>query len=198
MLADFFTIVDASDISSGQLQNAIIKPNINYHLCPAEETPFKDNSFDLITVATAYHWLDLEGFRKEAIRVGKPGAVVAAWAYELIRCGDTAINKIIDHFYYDITAPYWHSERRYVDERYATVPFDFEPLPARDFMNEVEWTKEAFRGFLQSWSAVQSYSKREGTSPLRLISEDLDKAWDDASSKKFYFPLFLRIGRIPT
>src|SRR5678809_1304797 len=59
VLADYFENVEASDISEAQINNAIKKQNISYQVCPAEETPFSNNSFDLITVAQAYHWLNL-------------------------------------------------------------------------------------------------------------------------------------------
>src|SRR5436305_14034007 len=75
LLADYFEIVDATDISESQLDKAVHKENIIYHVCPAEKTVFAENSFDLITVATAYHWLDWPAFYKEASRVGRPGAV---------------------------------------------------------------------------------------------------------------------------
>jgi hypothetical protein len=31
-----------------------------------ESTPFADNTFDLVTVAQAYHWIKWDEFRKEA------------------------------------------------------------------------------------------------------------------------------------
>ena len=57
VLADYFDKVEATDISQTQLQNAVLKHNIRYQVSAAEQTPFPDNSFDLITIATAYHWL---------------------------------------------------------------------------------------------------------------------------------------------
>src|SRR5215217_2960208 len=55
VLADYFEKVEASDLSQSQLDQAVPKKNISYHLCPAEHTPFPDSCFDLITVAQAYH-----------------------------------------------------------------------------------------------------------------------------------------------
>ena len=63
--------VEATDISEAQLSKAVQKENIHYQISPAEKTPFADNTFDLITVATAYHWLNWDEFHKEATRVGK-------------------------------------------------------------------------------------------------------------------------------
>ena len=42
VLAESFQLVEASDMSSGQLDKAIQKPNIHYTVCIAEQTPYKD------------------------------------------------------------------------------------------------------------------------------------------------------------
>lgn len=195
-IADHFQHVDATDISEAQLQNAVQKSNIRYQVSSAEHTPFASNSFDLITIATAYHWLNWSQFYDEATRVGKPECVVAAWAYHLLFCDDEAINQIIQHFYYDTVKPYWDYERKYVDESYKTVAFDFSPLPSKDFDLALSWSKESFLGYLSTWSAVQNYARQNGTSPMKLIEEELRNIWKEAEEKDFHFPLFLRIGRI--
>jgi len=196
VLADHFKKVEASDISEAQINNAVRKPNINYQICPAEETPFSDNLFDLITVAQAYHWLNWEKFHKEATRVGKPNAVVAIWTYNLVSSSDEKLNHIIHHFYRDITGPYWDYERRYVDDGYATVHFDFEALPSKDFQTVLHWNREQLKGFLLSWSAVQKYIKANQQNPLNLIEKDLNNAWKADEGKEIRLPVFLRIGRI--
>jgi ubiquinone/menaquinone biosynthesis C-methylase UbiE len=196
MLADYFNRVDATDISEEQLKNAVQKPNIFYQLCPAEHTPFEDRSFDLITIATAYHWLNWTEFHREATRVGKPGAVIAAWGYNTLRCADERVNRIIQHFYKDVVASYWDPERRHVDESYENIPFDFDPLPSRRFERTLTWNKDAFKGYLLSWSAVQTYIRRHGSSPIDLIGNDLNEVWSDQEEKEVHFPIFLKIGRI--
>lgn len=196
VLADYFDKVIATDINEAQLKNAVQKPNIEYHICPAEQTPFADNSFDLITVATAYHWLNWKAFHKEATRVGKPNAVIAVWGYNRIICEDENVNRIIDHFYYDIVGPYWDPERKHVDASYNTVEFNYNPLPNQSFELNLRWTKDVLIGYLKSWSAVQHYINRNGTSPLTLIEEDLNKVWNDREEKEVHFPIFLLIGRI--
>lgn len=195
-LAEYFAKVEATDISEAQLSNAVQKENIHYQICPAEQTPFPDNTFDLITVATAYHWLQWDAFQKEATRVGKKDCVVAVWAYNIIQCDDKEVNDIILYFYYDVVKKYWDAERRHVEESYANVAFDFTPLPSRNFTIQVGWNKEQLLGYLQSWSAVQHYIDRNGTSPIDLIMGKLNSVWKKDEQKPFAFPLFLRIGRI--
>ena len=78
-LSQYFEKVFASDISRKQLEQAPKKENIEYVVCSAEEAPFPDNSFDLITVSQAYHWLEWEKFHAEARRVGKANCVIVIW-----------------------------------------------------------------------------------------------------------------------
>jgi ubiquinone/menaquinone biosynthesis C-methylase UbiE len=196
ILSEYFNEVDATDISAQQLANAVQKPNILYRVAPAESTPFADNRFDLITVATAYHWLNWEAFRAEVLRVGKPGSVIAAWAYNVIRAEDEAIDKIIQQFYWNIIGQYWDPERRYVDQAYATVDFNFTPLPSKEFSHHVLWDKQTFKGYLHTWSAVQKYIRENNQSPVTFIDDEVDSVWKENEPKAFHFPLFLRIGRI--
>ena len=62
VLTDYFKQVIASDISARQLENARQESNIKYQIFRAEDTPLKDNSVDLITIAQALHWFDLDRF----------------------------------------------------------------------------------------------------------------------------------------
>jgi len=196
VLSGYFEKVIATDISKAQLQNVVQQNNITYELSPAEKTPFPDNSFDLITIATAYHWFDHKAFYKEATRVGKNGCAVAIWVYTSLISNDENLNKLYQHFYKKIIKPYWEPERRYVDEKYETVDFDFSPLSSKIFYSNYQWNKEKFKGYIETWSAVQKYKKVNGESPLLQIAEELDQIWPDNEIKEISFSIHLRIGRI--
>src|SRR5262245_43157313 len=73
ILSDYFKKVIATDISAAQIEKAIPKENIEYSICSAELTSFAENTFDLVTVAQAYHWIKWKEFKKEVTRVCKPG-----------------------------------------------------------------------------------------------------------------------------
>jgi len=195
VLAEYFTKVEATDISEAQLKNAVRKENIYYQQASAENTPFADNSFDLITVATAYHWLNWKAFHQEANRVAKANAVIAAWCYYDCFTDDENINQLYKKFY-SIINPFWDKERRYLEQRYRTVLFEFEPLPEKEFETKLNWTKDQFKGYLESWSSVQNYKKAHGSSPLLLIQNELNEIWNDSETKTVRFPLSLRLGKI--
>jgi len=196
VLADHFKKVMATDISAAQIDKATKKENIEYSVCPAESTPFKENTFDLVTVAQAYHWIKWDEFKKEATRVCKPEAVIAIWTYSRNKIGNKKIDDAVYSFYENVTKPYWDYERKYVDERYKTVEFDYELLPAKQFETTLNWKRKDMLGYISSWSAIQKYSKENGHSPIPIIEAELNKLWPDGEVKKVVFPIYLKLGRI--
>ena len=52
--------------------------NVNIINAPAEATTLPDNSIDVIACAQALHWFDLDAFRTECRRIGKPSVMVIA------------------------------------------------------------------------------------------------------------------------
>ena len=197
LLADHFHHVFATDLSSEQLKHARQHPAIIYSQSPAERTAFADNSFDLVTVAQAYHWFDQPAFCKEAKRVCKPGAVVAIWTYYLPLTLDDYITGRILYFYKDVTGPYWDEARKYVDDMYTTVYFDFEEIPVdTPFSIESLWTIEDLAGYLNSWSAVQKYIKVHNENPVDAFIADLAKYWKDGRTITFKSQIALRMGRV--
>ena len=193
-LAPHFKKVIATDISEKQLLLAKPHPNIQYQISPAEHTNFPDNSFELITVAQAYHWFKFDAFEKEVKRVAKKNAVIAVWGYNLFSTNDVAINALIKRFYTEIVGPYWDAERKYIDDNFNTVPFNFTPLPTKDFFIKTVWSKDDVVGYLNSWSAVQHFIDDKKYNPVDDIVNDLDILWKDV--KTVTFPVFLKLGRI--
>lgn len=191
-LSAFLEQVEGTDISSQQLQNAIKKPNIRYSVQPAEKTDFPADFFDLVTVAQAVHWFEMDKFFNEVKRVLKPSGVVAAIGYSLFRI-NTGTDKIIDHFYRDIIGPYWDEERKYLEEKYQTILFPFEEIPAPEFSIKEKWSLERLTGYLRTWSAVKHYEKKKGKDPVGLIEEKLFKAF--GKSGVVEFPILLRLGK---
>lgn len=195
-LSHYFKNVVASDISEKQLAEAPRKENIEYLLSPAEKTPFADHSFDLITVAQAYHWFDSKRFCDEATRTGKNGAVVAVWMYDLLRSEESSLNNLIRFFYREIIGPYWDKERKRIDDHYSRLPFPFEPLPGKEFQIHTSFTRQQFEGYLFTWSAVQHFIRQQGFSPIKEIEKDLTGIWNGSEAKLFLFPVYLKMGRI--
>jgi ubiquinone/menaquinone biosynthesis C-methylase UbiE len=195
-LARYFEKVMATDISEKQLQQAIPNEKITYSVSTAEHTHFPDNSFDCITVAQAYHWFQFDAFEKEVQRIAKPGAVVAIWGYSLVVCENEALNTIIKTFYRDTVGAYWDKERRYIDDHYTTVPFPFEALPSKEFQISVQWNRQQLIGYFNTWSSVQHFIKGHQYNPVDELATIIEKAWPGEEYRSFYFPLFLKLGKV--
>ena len=194
-LAERFKTVYATDISNEQLQHAPKKENIIYRTERAEQTSFPDQSIDLITIAQAIHWFDFEIFYKEVRRVARPGALIAAWTYTVLKL-TPEVNKVINYFYIDITHPYCYKERDYVDAGYSTIPFPFEEIPSPVFWIVKHWNMQQLLGYLGTWSGVQHYIKKNHQDPTMLILQDLEKAWGAADTLEVKWPVHMRLGRI--
>jgi ubiquinone/menaquinone biosynthesis C-methylase UbiE len=194
-LANHFKKVYAIDSSAAQLQQAEQKENIEYLQRTAEQTFLNPHTFDLITVAQAYHWLQHESFATEVKRIAKPAAVLAVWMYDRFQTDNTALNELMDRFYFDIVGPYWDAARKHVDKHYKDLPLPFDPLPTRSFSIETTWNRQDIAGYLFSWSSVQSYTKANGRSPLPLIQKELYSIIPK-DSIPVQFPVYLHLGRI--
>ncbi|MEO5893358.1 MAG: class I SAM-dependent methyltransferase, partial [Ferruginibacter sp.] len=194
-LSKFFEKVYATDISEKQIKNAVQRDNILYAIERAERTSFADNSFSMITVAQAIHWFDFDNFYKEVRRTLIPGGILAVIGYGVVKIEDDN-DHLIDNFYGNIIGPYWDKERKYIDENYQTIPFPFDDIAAPVFENNFEWTLEEFMGYLETWSAVQHYIKLKKSTPLELISKQLEGIWGNNPTKKIAFPILLRVAKI--
>jgi SAM-dependent methyltransferase len=194
-LAKHFTEVYATDISESQVSNAVTAENIFYKVQPVEESSFPPEYFDLIVVGQAIHWFNFEAFYKVVRGTLKPEGIFAVVGYSLFRTGDET-DRVIDHFYKDITHPYWDDERHYVDENYKTIPFPFKEIEAPQITSTVEWTFEQMVGYLGTWSAVQHYIKANGKDPVELVLSELQETWPQNTTKTITFNFFLRAGKL--
>jgi ubiquinone/menaquinone biosynthesis C-methylase UbiE len=76
-LAEHFDRVHATDASAAQLRQAEAHPRIRYEEAPESASGLAGHSADLVTVAQAAHWFDLDAFYREVNRVLRPGGVLA-------------------------------------------------------------------------------------------------------------------------
>ena len=194
-LSKHFTKVYATDISEKQIKSAIRKDNIFYKVECAERTSFRENTFDLITVAQAVHWFNFNDFYHEVKRTINPNGIIAVIGYGLIET-DKEANQIISHFYKTILGKFWDKERKYIDENYQTIPFPFNEIESPILFNNFEWTFEQLTGYFETWSAVRHYIKAKKENPIDLIQKDLKETWKTELLKTVRFPILLRIGRV--
>jgi ubiquinone/menaquinone biosynthesis C-methylase UbiE len=194
-LAARFGRVIATDASSAQLAHAVAHSGVDYVLATAESCGLADRSVDLVTVAQALHWLDLERFYAEVRRVARPGAVFAAWTYSLADA-DPEVDPLVASFYAEMT-PWWPPERSHVEDGYRRLHFPFEPLATPAFEIREAWPLERLLGYFSTWSAVNRCRKDTGQDPVIALGERLAEVWGDPSRPRpVRWPLHLRAGRV--
>lgn len=195
-LAEIFAEVVASDPSARQIEHAESHERVIYLVATAEHCPLPDDSVDLVTVAQAVHWFDLDKFYAEVRRVGRPGSVIAIWAYCLATI-TPQIDAVVQRLYADIVGSYWPPERSVIEEGYRSVPFPFDEISSPELEMAAHWNLEELLGYLSTWSSVQKYLEKNGTNPLDLVRDDLAAAWGSPAEKRLIeWPLVLRVGRI--
>ncbi len=196
-LAAHFTRVHATDVSPEQIGAARPHPGVSYSVAPADRSALADRSVDLVTVAQALHWFDVPAFYAEAVRVARPGALLAVWTYPRPVFAAPALDRVFLDFYSQVVGPYWPPERRYVEANYSTLPFPFQELPHPPFGLELQWSMEQVLGYVGSWSATACYRKQEGTDPVPLLRDSLGSAWPGAGgTAALRMPLVLRVARL--
>jgi ubiquinone/menaquinone biosynthesis C-methylase UbiE len=193
-LAAYFEDVYATDISQSQLSEADKKINIHYSLQPSEKTNFPSASFDLITVAQAIHWFEFDKFYAEVNRTLKPGGLLAVIGYgEAIV--DPDIDRILKRFQHEILQSYWDKERKWVDEKYLTIPFPFNEIESPGFQKEYLWTLDRFLGYISTWSAVKKFIQQNHIDPVAELKRSLEAYWEPGNQKNIIFPTLLRLGK---
>ena len=195
-LAERFARVVATDASREQLANAARHARVEYRVASAEASGLPDASVALVTAAQAVHWFDHARFAAECRRVLVPGGVVAVWCYAL-NSVTPAVDAVTRRLYEDLTGPYWSPERRYIDERLATLHFPFATLAAPGFAMVSRWTLAQFLAYLGTWSATQKYQRARHEDPVAVLEAEFAAAWGDATqAREVRFPLCLRVGAV--
>jgi ubiquinone/menaquinone biosynthesis C-methylase UbiE len=195
-LSSVFDQVIATDASETQIANAQSHKRVKYRVAPAERSGIESETIDLIMVAQALHWFDLDRFSAEARRVLKPGGVLAASAYNLLTI-EPAIDEVVNRYYYEVVGPFWPPERKLV-EQFADLLFPFYEINPPKFEMTAQWSLEHLIGYLRTWSSTQQFIAAKDTDPLEEITDELSYAWGNSHQiRDVSWPLSLRIGRKP-
>jgi SAM-dependent methyltransferase len=195
-LARWFDRVLATDASAAMLNQAPRHPKIEYRVAAAENSGLGEGTADLVVVAQALHWLDLDRFYPEAIRVLVPGGLLAVWTYGTQQLDDPAIDRLVQQFYTEVVGPYWPGERQHVESGYRTLPFPLPELATENFVMQERWDLSQLLGYLRTWSATQRFREAQGRDPVEQLELEIEPLWGAATSvRTIRWPLSLRVGR---
>jgi ubiquinone/menaquinone biosynthesis C-methylase UbiE len=188
-----FDCVIATDASEKQIATAEKNPRIEYRVAAAEESGVNSSSVDLVTIAQALHWFDLEKFYSEVRRVLRPRGVIAATAYKLATIS-SEVDAIVYRYYSEIVGSYWPAERVLV-EKFEELPFPFTKIESPAFEMVAKWSVEQLLGYLRTWSATQRFIAAEKRDPLAEVETELRRTWGD-QQRKVAWPLTVTVGRV--
>ena len=195
-LADRFAQVLASDISAEQLGQAPQRDNIAYRITDYT-TGLESGSVDLVTVAQALHWFDLDKFYAEVRRVLKPEGVIAVWTYGMAHVDCPGIDDALLHLYADVVGPYWPPERVHVENGYVDLPFPFTPIEAPAFTISLDWNLDQYVAYPRSWSATGRMIEATGHNPIPAFHDTLRPLWGTpGTTHTTTWPLLVRAGRV--
>ncbi|HEX8494300.1 MAG TPA: class I SAM-dependent methyltransferase [Pyrinomonadaceae bacterium] len=193
-LTPFFRQVIATDASQSQIESAQQHERITYRVATAEQTDIEATSVDLVTVAQALHWFDLEAFYAEVRRVLKASGVLAVWAYNLLEI-EPSIDAKINEFYGETVGPYWPPERRLIEEGYNSIAFPFRELNPPPMQMEARWNLPDLAGYLRTWSATKRFTEARGFDPVTSLTDELLSVWGMPEQEKTVrWPLNVRVG----
>jgi SAM-dependent methyltransferase len=192
-LAFVFDRVIATDASEKQIAKAEPHERVEYRVAPAENSRIEPATVDLIMVAQALHWFDLDRFYAEARRVLKSDGVLAASAYNLLHI-NPVIDEVVNRYYYEVVGPFWPQERKLV-EQFDNLPFPFHEIDPPKLEMTRQWNLDHLVGYLRTWSSTQRFMAAKGSDPLKQIMAELRAAWGTSEqTRNVIWPLTLRMG----
>ena len=194
-LGRYFAHVEATDISEQQIAHAIQNPKVTYTVQAAEKTNFSDNQFDLVTVAQALHWFDLNLFWTEVKRVLKPAGIFATWGYSWFSVDDQ-VDATIKEIFLKILDPYWAPQNKLLWDHYRQIPLPFKQLPVPKIEMKMRWDLNQLFTYLQSWSATRLCIEEIGTDFLSVAYESVKLVWgEESKTKDVIMDFFMLVGQ---
>jgi SAM-dependent methyltransferase len=169
-LAEIADTVAAVDISPEMLSCAEPHPRISYLTAPAENLPFPDRSFDLLTTGLAFHWFNRPAFLAEASRTLMPGGWLAIY-------NDGFSGHMRGNPDYHAWNRDWYMTRFPTPPRDTTpfieeeaARFGFETLARDRFIHDVVFTPVSLVNYLVTQTNVIA-AVEEGTEDIDAVTD---------------------------
>ncbi len=196
--ARYFERVAATDLSAAQVRHGLPHPRVRYSAASAERAPFRRHAFDLVMVAQAAHWFDLEQFFREVERVLRPGGVLAVWGYGFLDIAPE-VNAVLERELLTPIDPFWAQGNRMVMNGYRSLRLPYAPLPPpKALCITLRWNLPQLLAYLRTWSAVKRYRAARGRDPVSALERALAPLWPEAQEEKTVtIPVFLKAARKP-
>lgn len=149
-------------------------PNLRCVTGTAEDTTLPDHSIDLITVAQAMHWFNLDRTRAEFARILKPGGWCAV-LYNNRRMSGDPFHEVYERFLLDFGIDYKAVKEQHVGRKRLAQFFAPSPMKCESLLNAQPLTLEALQGRVLS----SSYIPQPGDPRFPPMNAALEKLFAD-------------------
>mmetsp|Transcript_79538 Transcript_79538/g.221178 ORF Transcript_79538/g.221178 Transcript_79538/m.221178 type:complete len:332 (+) Transcript_79538:139-1134(+) len=201
--------VVGTDVSAAQVAAAgASPPNVEYTVATAEGMDAAEGSVDLVTVAQALHWFQLDVFYAACRRALRPAGVLAVWGYETPVFGQAAADAVLVDLHDNVLGEHWAPGRWHIVNAYADLMPDPRTHPFAEVRRlqgsssgivcERAMPMPAIMGYLRSWSAYATLRREhpEREDPLVEVEARFRAALglaaeDDSTAVRIGFPIFL-------
>jgi SAM-dependent methyltransferase len=196
-LAKYFDHVYATDPSPQQIGNAVRVANVEYGVGQAEAVNLPSQSVDLILVAQALHWFDLDRFYGEAHRVLKRDGMIAVVGYDPWAFISPEVDRSVWETLLDPIRPFWAKNDELVWDGYRSIEFPFTETRLPPVAIHLEWDLQQLLAYVCSLSATRTAIRELGEQFVQRARDRLESVWGDPSAKKHaVLPLHTRCGRL--
>ena len=163
--------------------------DIEFIVAKTEELPFDDETFDLVTVAAAYHWFDFDLAGKEIFRVLKPnGKFCVFWKMDRSKSRNYLPQFAYDNLIKLISIIPKLNREPISDEIFTRVGFS--KITKEEFDFEDTYTKEEILGYVQSHSTFNLLGDEQKEEYIKLNERSVDQYLKDGI---FTFEQLLRM-----
>jgi len=143
----------------------------------AEATALPDRSIDLITVAQAMHWFDLDRTRAEFVRILRPGGCCAV-IYNNRRLSGDVFHDAYERFLLDFGIDYEAVKQQHVGRKRLAQFFSPAPMACASILNAQRLTLEALEGRILS----SSYMPQPGHPRFEEMGAAIARLFADTES----------------
>jgi SAM-dependent methyltransferase len=191
LLATHFQRVHATDASADQISHAEAHPKVDYAVEPAERCSLLDRSCDLVVVAQALHWFDLNLFYAEVQRVLRPGGLLAAIGYGWFYV-DPIVDEIVARTLLKPLEPLWAPGNWLIIDGYRTIEMRGEEVRLTPSAVHLAWARDQLETYVRSWSAVQHFDPDS----LGAAFGELARVWPEGEPRHVFMPMITRAARL--
>ena len=154
-LLEIATNVYGTDTSQEMLNLASEPDKIHYAIAPAEQQPFPDNYFDLITVSSGVHWFDIDKFLLEVNRFLKNKSWLVLYENYFISemVGNDKFTNWFPGFYLKrFPSPHRNSTYSWTNENLNPKNFNF--VTEERFTNPIQFNKKQLALYFTTQSNI--------------------------------------------